>query len=90
MEPPDTDEIRAELRIACADAVELTTHFLDGALTPTDRDRFEQHLRGCEACGVYLDQMRMTVTIVAATGEDDYEVDPATMDRLVELFRQRP
>lgn len=86
---PDVDAIRRQLRITCADAVELTTHFLDGALTPADRERFEQHLQGCEACAVYLDQMRMTVTIVGATGQDDYPVDHATMDRLVELFRHR-
>ena len=87
MNTPDLDAIRDELRITCADAVELTTLFLDDGLPQADRERFEQHLAGCEACAVYLDQIRMTVTICGASGEAEYAVDQATMDRLVALFR---
>ena len=89
MDPLEVDAIRNALRITCADAVELTTVFLEDALGPADRERFEQHLAGCEACAVYLNQIRLTVTICAATGEADYEVDRATMDHLVGLFRAR-
>lgn len=86
----DAESLRDTLRITCADAVELTTHFLEDALAPADRERFQQHLDNCEACTVYLDQIRRTITIVGRTaGSDDYVVDEASMDLLVELFRAR-
>ena len=37
-----------ELRITCADAVELVTDFLDEALSADDRANFETHLSLCE------------------------------------------
>lgn len=84
----DAESLRDTLRITCADAVELTTHFLEDALTPADRERFQQHLDNCDACMVYLDQIRRTITIVGQTAEpDQYVVDEPSMDHLVELFR---
>jgi anti-sigma factor RsiW len=90
MTTPDPDVIRDALRITCADAVELLTLFLDDVLSPDDHDRVQQHLAGCQACTVYLDQIRLTIQVCGASGEDDYTVDRETMDRLVELFRRRP
>lgn len=89
---PDIDAIRRELAITCADAVSLMTEYLEGAMTGPDHDRFARHLAGCEACAVYLDQLRRTVTIVGGVGGDAvYEVDAATLESLVELYRgQRP
>lgn len=46
---------------ACNEIVELVTAYLDGALPAHRRARFEQHLLVCDACGVYLDQMRETI-----------------------------
>lgn len=63
---------------------------LEDALAPPDRERFLVHLDGCEACAVYVDQIRRTVTIVGTvTGDDAYEVDEETLRGLVGRFRDR-
>ena len=62
------------------------TDYLEGALAPADRARFERHLAGCLACARYLDQMRLTV---AAVGRVDRRALPAAvLDELVELYRR--
>ena len=34
--------------LTCHEVVEVVTHYLDGALDPGDRARFDEHLRDCE------------------------------------------
>ena len=84
----DAEFIRSQLRITCADALELMTEFLDRVLSATDQERFRAHLNGCEACAVYLDQLRLSVDITTALhGQDDYQVDQSTMEQLVDIYR---
>ena len=88
--PSDAEFIRNELRITCADALELMTDLLDEALGELDRQRLHDHLAGCEACSVYLDQLARTVEVVASVdGGQFYQVEDETMDRLVEKFREQ-
>jgi predicted anti-sigma-YlaC factor YlaD len=54
--------------IACQEVVELVTDYLEGALSPEDAARFEQHLSLCEGCEAYLDQMRVTIAMVGRIG----------------------
>lgn len=85
-----TDEfITNELQLACSDAIELVTTYLDDALSNTDLRRFEQHRRGCEACRVFIDQIRRTVKITAAARDDAVQVRPANFDALVAELRRR-
>jgi len=35
--------------VTCREVVELMTDYLDGALSATDRAKFDQHMQGCEA-----------------------------------------
>jgi anti-sigma factor RsiW len=65
--------------------VELVTEYLEDALDPDVRARFEAHLDDCEECEVYLEQMR--AMIVAAGRVDVEHVAPATLDRLVAAYR---
>lgn len=51
--------------LACQEMVELITDYLEGALPRSVRRRFDAHLGGCEHCGEYLAEMRVTI---AATG----------------------
>lgn len=84
----DAEFIRNQLRITCADALELMTEFLDRALSTADQDRFRAHLDGCEACAAYLDQLRLTVEITGTLGgQGQYQVDQSTMEHLVDLYR---
>ncbi len=48
----------------CQRVVELVTEYLEGALTPRARRRFERHIHGCPACTVYLDQVRRTADVL--------------------------
>jgi predicted anti-sigma-YlaC factor YlaD len=82
--------VENELRISCADAIELVTDFLDDALSRDDLANFEAHLSLCEGCRVYVDQLRRTITIVAESRDTAVELAPANFDRLVALFSQDP
>ena len=84
----DLDETRRRLAISCADALELMTDHLEDALSEADAVRMRAHLAGCEACKVYLDQLRATIEIVNRTGPvEEFAVDPQRLDTLAELFR---
>ena len=52
---------RSEL--ACRELVELVTDYLEGALPPAERERFEAHLGSCRGCAAYLKQMRDLVRV---------------------------
>jgi anti-sigma factor RsiW len=47
--------------LACQELVELVTDYLEGRLEPVDRERFDAHIAGCDACTAYLEQMRTTL-----------------------------
>ena len=71
--------------LTCQELVELVTEYLEGGLSSTDRDRFEQHIVLCDGCAVYLEQMRTTISL---TGSLTEEAIPAeTQASLLALFR---
>jgi anti-sigma factor RsiW len=72
--------------LVCQQAVELVTDYLEGALSWSQRRRFESHLRHCPNCTNYLKQIRATI---AATGRVEAdELDPDARTELIELFRR--
>lgn len=71
--------------LTCHELVELVTDYLEGALPPEDRDRFEQHLVLCDGCGWYLEQMRTTIALAGALTEKSIAAD--TQERLLTIFR---
>ena len=84
----DVDMTRRLLAISCADALELMTDHLEGALSEADAARMRAHLEGCEACRAYLDQLRSTIEIVRETGpSEEFPVNPERLDALADLFR---
>ena len=72
--------------IACRQAVELVTAYLEDALSARDRARFEGHLEGCPHCTEYLDQMRRTLAAMGRIEPD--ALDPETRTELVALYRR--
>jgi anti-sigma factor RsiW len=64
MKAVPTDEL------TCQQLVELVTAYLEGALPPDDRRRFEEHLASCEFCTEYLRQMRLTIGALGHRPED--------------------
>jgi anti-sigma factor RsiW len=46
--------------LECIDLVEMVTDYLEGALDQQRHEMVEAHLRTCDGCKVYLEQMRET------------------------------
>jgi hypothetical protein len=51
--------------IACRELVGLLSDHLDGVLDPTWRARIDAHLRDCDGCTAYHEQIRATVDLLA-------------------------
>jgi len=69
----------------CREVVELMTDYLEGALSAIDRQRFEEHIAGCDGCRAYLEQMRFTLSQVHRLA---YEPIPERVqEQLLEAFR---
>ena len=69
----------------CNELVELVTAYLDDALDPETRARFESHLMDCDGCENYLQQFKTTVRTVGKIGDE--ELDPAFRNRLLDAFK---
>jgi anti-sigma factor RsiW len=70
----------------CRDVVELMTDYLEGALTPADLARFEDHIAGCDRCRAYLEQLRKTLEVTGRIA--NAEPLPASLEReLTAAFR---
>lgn len=77
---------RRRREIACRQAVDLMTDYLEGALSPRARVRLEAHLADCDYCVEYLAQIRATIEIAGRIETDDLE--PEVLDELVSLYRR--
>jgi anti-sigma factor RsiW len=74
--------------MVCIEFVEVVTDYLDDAMTPRDRARFETHLAACDGCTRYLEQIRMTVSLSGRLTVDDVEMmDAGARDELLAAFR---
>lgn len=71
--------------LACRELVEIITDYLEGALAPEDRERFEAHIAGCGGCTAYLEQMRQTIAAAGRLSEEDIPLSARAP--LLEAFR---
>jgi anti-sigma factor RsiW len=71
--------------LSCHELVELVTDYLEGALPRRARARFDAHIRGCDHCTAYLEQMRTTIRLSGRLRPAD--LDPAARDALLAAFR---
>ena len=72
--------------LVCQEVVELVTDYLEGALSPADRRRFEAHLAACPHCTEYLAQMRETIRLAGRIAPED--LTPQMHTDLTELYRR--
>jgi anti-sigma factor RsiW len=72
--------------LVCQQAVELVTDYLEGALSRSDRRRFEAHLAQCPHCVEYLAQIRTTIEVTGSI--DAEELAPELQDAFITLYRQ--
>ncbi len=71
--------------LACRELVELVTEYLEHGMDARDRARFEAHIAGCEHCGAYLEQMRVTLRVVGHL--DPEALEPEVERELLDAFR---
>jgi anti-sigma factor RsiW len=74
----------ADEPLSCQELVELVTDYLENALGPADRARFEAHVADCPGCELYLHQMRTTIELIGATAA--LETGPE-LSELLDAFR---
>lgn len=75
----------AAAELTCIELIEIVTDYLEGALPPAERSRFEAHLAGCDGCTRYLDQMRQTIRLTGRLAED--QLTPEARSDLLAAFR---
>lgn len=72
--------------LPCQEVVEMVTDYLEGALSPAERRRFEKHLAGCEHCTEYLAQMRLTIRLTGGLRSED--LSPQMREEFTALYRR--
>ena len=70
----DVTERAGEL--ACKQLVELAADYLDDALPPPLKERFEAHLAGCDGCTMYLSETQQVIAQLRRIGESDQGTTP--------------
>ena len=78
--------LRQKPELVCQQVVELVTDYLEGALSRSERRRFEAHLAGCENCTEYLAQMRATIRLTGRLDAED--LTPAMREEFTALYRR--
>ena len=72
-------------QLSCQELVELVTDYFEGALSPEQRARFDEHLELCDGCTAYLEQMRVTIRTVGRIDEESISAEART--ELLHAFR---
>ncbi len=72
-------------KLPCQELVELVTEYLEGALPPLERMRFEAHLARCKDCQTYLQQMHQTISLCGMLTEK--LIAPEAKRELLHIFR---
>ena len=70
----------------CLLAVEQVTEYLEGAMPPDTRIRFEEHLDTCPGCVRYLRQIKSQIRATRMLGVNGPPAEEVTR-RLLEMFR---
>jgi anti-sigma factor RsiW len=71
--------------MTCRQVVELMTDYLEGALSVTDRARFEEHIAGCDGCRAYLAQLSTTRKVLRKLADEP--IPPALQAELMKAFK---
>jgi anti-sigma factor RsiW len=71
--------------VNCRQVVELMTDYIEGALSPVDRARFEEHIAGCDGCRAYLAQLQTTRQVLGRLADE--AVPPSLESELIDAFR---
>ena len=72
-------------QLSCRELVELVTDYFEGALSPEERARFEEHVARCGGCTRYVEQLRATIAAVGRL--EPGAVPPDAEAALLDAFR---
>ena len=73
---------------SCQEMTEVVTGYLEDALPPDDRERYERHISYCAGCRTYLEQMRETITQIEHVPREE-SLPPALREEILARFRSR-
>jgi anti-sigma factor RsiW len=73
-------------QLSCQELVELVTDYFEGALSPEEVARFEAHVKPCDGCSTYLEQMRMAIELTGKLKPG--QVGPRAETALLDAFRE--
>lgn len=71
--------------MTCQELVELVTEYLEGTLSENDRARFQAHLKDCDGCETYLEQMLLAIRVLGRPAEQSIPKD--AQRKLLTAFR---
>jgi anti-sigma factor RsiW len=72
-------------KLTCQELVELVTDYAEGDLPPEMQARFEEHLRACDGCTAYVEQMTRTLELTGSLTEESMSTDAQAT--LLQAFR---
>ena len=72
--------------LTCEELVLLVTDYFEGALSPGDRARFDEHIMTCPPCEAHLDQIRRTIDVLGKLRQES--LSPAAERDLLGAFRE--
>jgi hypothetical protein len=73
-------------QLVCRQAVELMSDYIEGSLPRRERRRLEKHLKGCDVCSTYLEQLRATIAASGKVVPED--LAPEVIETFTDLFRR--
>jgi anti-sigma factor RsiW len=73
----------------CRAFVEAVTDYLEGAMPPRERARFEHHMTLCDGCERYFAQIQVTVRLTGRLTTRDLDaIGPEARLELLTAFRE--
>jgi len=56
--------------ISCQEIVEIVNDYVEGVLSPPEREAVELHLNLCDGCSDYLEQLRLAIALTGKLPAD--------------------
>ena len=72
-------------QLNCQEVVELVTDYLEQALLPEMKAKFDGHIAECPGCDTYIEQIQQTILMLRKLTEQ--QMFPETKQELLEIFR---
>jgi anti-sigma factor RsiW len=74
-------------QLNCQVLVELVTEYLEGTLDPARDAALDEHLKLCDGCDAYVEQMRQTVLALRRLGDGE-QLSPDTRAAVLAAFAE--